>query len=274
MDRKLVGSKVDMMIRFMSDEYACAEASRNNNHDTKELVEGSFKCPKSMRDMFFHLASSNPDQLRNIRTFGFIFSGEFGSSSIVVSCTYWYDIRLENDNTGDGLSGRIYLSIATSWSTTLPWNRTSSSNTFDISDIDYWIYQAADEAYITSHAKWERICTHIFFTRTHLPTSTHLPCQRPQTQGICYHIPYHWFRLICIHAVVIHNHIPADPYPTCCCHPYLTCLSCCFHPYVPVFLSCFAIYTHLLFVSHHSHPYSYHVIILPYHATFCHIVAI
>ncbi|CDH52824.1 predicted protein [Lichtheimia corymbifera JMRC:FSU:9682] len=94
MDRKLVGSKVDMMIRFMSDEYACAEASRNNNHDTKELVEGSFKCPKSMRDMFFHLASSNPDQLRNIRTFGFIFSG-LKMTILVMDCPAGYTCRLQ-----------------------------------------------------------------------------------------------------------------------------------------------------------------------------------
>ncbi|KAG0166879.1 hypothetical protein DFQ28_001080, partial [Apophysomyces sp. BC1034] len=92
--RKIIGKKVDMMVRFVSDEFACAEASRDPNDTTKELVEGKLKCPKSLRDMFYKLASANPSEVHNILTFGFVFMGLKMTCS-TMDCYAGYVCRLQ-----------------------------------------------------------------------------------------------------------------------------------------------------------------------------------
>ncbi|KAF7723901.1 hypothetical protein EC973_001524 [Apophysomyces ossiformis] len=92
--RKIVGQKVDMIVRFVAEEFACAEAGRDSNGTTKELVEGMLKCPKSLRDMIFKLATLNPSEVHDIVTFGFVFMG-LKMTCLTMDCPAGYVCRLQ-----------------------------------------------------------------------------------------------------------------------------------------------------------------------------------
>ena len=75
--KKALGKKVDILVEHVADEFACAEAGKYQSTDsTKELVEGTLICPKTMRDMLCKLAASNPSKLNEITTVGYIFMGK------------------------------------------------------------------------------------------------------------------------------------------------------------------------------------------------------
>ncbi|CAO3693304.1 unnamed protein product [Rhizopus stolonifer] len=70
--RKFCGHKLDMVFKRNSDEYGLTECSRYHQfNDTKQLMDGGFKMPKILKDMFVILASSCPDKIREIETVGY-----------------------------------------------------------------------------------------------------------------------------------------------------------------------------------------------------------
>ncbi|KAI8144203.1 hypothetical protein BJV82DRAFT_79397 [Fennellomyces sp. T-0311] len=80
-----------MLFKRTTQEFACAEAGKSQVHDTtKELVESSLICPKTIRDMLCKLASPNPSKLHEIVTVeivtvGFIFTGT-KMTCLVMTC--------------------------------------------------------------------------------------------------------------------------------------------------------------------------------------------
>ncbi|KAG1382161.1 hypothetical protein G6F61_002521 [Rhizopus arrhizus] len=61
-----------MVFKRNSDEYGLTECSRYYQfNDTKQLMDGGFKIPKILKDMFVNLANSSPDKVREIVTVGY-----------------------------------------------------------------------------------------------------------------------------------------------------------------------------------------------------------
>ncbi|KAI9498821.1 hypothetical protein BDB00DRAFT_745864, partial [Zychaea mexicana] len=85
--RKLHGTRVDLRFTYDGAELGCAEAGRVDEGElgTKEMLEGSLKCPKTLRDMFVHLSKKYPDKKSGLRTFGFMMMGYSISASIMDS---------------------------------------------------------------------------------------------------------------------------------------------------------------------------------------------
>lgn len=55
-ERKSAGRKMDLLFTYDGIEFGCAEYARFNSvNDSKELVDGSFKLPKVMKDKLIHL---------------------------------------------------------------------------------------------------------------------------------------------------------------------------------------------------------------------------
>lgn len=70
--RKVCGRKLDMVFKRNSEEYGLTECSRyHQSNDTKQLMDGGFKMPKILKDMFVNLVGSCPDKVRNIETIGY-----------------------------------------------------------------------------------------------------------------------------------------------------------------------------------------------------------
>ena len=146
--RKSCGKKVDMLIKHITSEYACAEAGKYQSSDsTKELIESNLICPKTMRDMVCKLATSNPSQLHQIATVGFIFMGML--HLIDTSLFFTLDFRFENDLPGDDLPEWQRLPFAASWSAFIPRSRGKLCRAHEAVDQNC----LEDEGYLESESR-------------------------------------------------------------------------------------------------------------------------
>ncbi|KAI7858607.1 hypothetical protein BDC45DRAFT_531788 [Circinella umbellata] len=76
MQRKEVGTKVDILFTFCDYELVTAEAGKSSDvSSTKTFQESGIKCPKTMKSMFNNLLMRYPNTLRQLSTFGFVLSG-------------------------------------------------------------------------------------------------------------------------------------------------------------------------------------------------------
>ncbi|KAI8148726.1 hypothetical protein BJV82DRAFT_589382 [Fennellomyces sp. T-0311] len=79
--RKSHGVRPDIRFVYDNNEIGCGEAGKvdGGEYGTKEMQESHLKCPRMLRDMLAELAKKHPDDLRQLRTFGIIMSGNTGS---------------------------------------------------------------------------------------------------------------------------------------------------------------------------------------------------
>ncbi|KAI9249128.1 hypothetical protein BDA99DRAFT_524053 [Phascolomyces articulosus] len=92
--RKATGTKVDMLIKYLSEEYGCAEASRKRETSTtKELKESMFKCPKIIKDMFYKVTKSNPTKVHDLLVVGFVITG-LRLTILTLDCPARYACRI------------------------------------------------------------------------------------------------------------------------------------------------------------------------------------
>ncbi|KAI9364102.1 hypothetical protein BD770DRAFT_309044, partial [Pilaira anomala] len=71
--RKATGHKMDMIFKNESGEFGCAECGRFYDlNSTKELMDGSFKLPKIMKDMLAHVCNDAPSSIRKLEIAGFM----------------------------------------------------------------------------------------------------------------------------------------------------------------------------------------------------------
>ncbi|KAL0073373.1 hypothetical protein F4703DRAFT_1897419 [Phycomyces blakesleeanus] len=74
-ERKKLGTRVDLLFRTTVVELGTAEFKRNEDEGSQCLREIGLKCPKAMKDMMVALLEIAPTELGNISTHGFQVSG-------------------------------------------------------------------------------------------------------------------------------------------------------------------------------------------------------
>ena len=83
LERKKTGAKVDLLFTTAINEMGTAEAGKNTDTGTtKATIEYGVKTPKVMKDMLYNMVTKNKSSLREIKTFGFIISGNLCHQSI------------------------------------------------------------------------------------------------------------------------------------------------------------------------------------------------
>ncbi len=74
--RKIPGRKMDMIFNADQMEYGCLECGRFNNlNSTKELMDGSFKLPVVMKEMFVNLCNASPTLINDLHVVAFMILG-------------------------------------------------------------------------------------------------------------------------------------------------------------------------------------------------------
>lgn len=77
-ERKIVGSKVDMLFKCGRYEVGCSEVGKDDvlSVDDKYLDDGISKLPKTLRDMLCQLVKINPVMINKLYTVGFLMMGK------------------------------------------------------------------------------------------------------------------------------------------------------------------------------------------------------
>ncbi|KAI9495808.1 hypothetical protein BDB00DRAFT_759640, partial [Zychaea mexicana] len=76
LDRKLVGTKVDLIFINGAHEYGCLEVTcSNDQHNTKATIEGRLKLPRTLKDMLASLSKMAPTRTHDLKVIGFIVTG-------------------------------------------------------------------------------------------------------------------------------------------------------------------------------------------------------
>ncbi|KAI8138450.1 hypothetical protein BJV82DRAFT_523413 [Fennellomyces sp. T-0311] len=85
-ERKKVGIKVDLLFSSQLFELGAMEAGASNDRSSsKSLFELNIKCPKALKDVLSEMERTNPAQIHNFKTCGFVISGLY-LQYIVVDC--------------------------------------------------------------------------------------------------------------------------------------------------------------------------------------------
>ncbi|KAI9495802.1 hypothetical protein BDB00DRAFT_735937, partial [Zychaea mexicana] len=77
LDRKLVGTKVDLIFINGAHEYGCLEATcSDDQHNTKATIEGRLKLPRTLKDILASLSKMAPIRTHDLKVIGFIVTGK------------------------------------------------------------------------------------------------------------------------------------------------------------------------------------------------------
>ncbi|KAI9315691.1 hypothetical protein BX666DRAFT_1860697, partial [Dichotomocladium elegans] len=83
LQRRKVGTKVDLRFSSGTREYGCAEAGLfTDMTSTKPIVEGTINLPRILKDMFLGLVTEVPALIRDIKVGGFLISAIDNSSGL------------------------------------------------------------------------------------------------------------------------------------------------------------------------------------------------
>ncbi|KAI9493622.1 hypothetical protein BDB00DRAFT_938798 [Zychaea mexicana] len=78
LNRKVVGTKVDLIIKQGNLEYGCMEAGCSDDPlNTKGVDEGRLKLPRTLKDILCRLTKEAPGKMNDIKVAGLIISGKY-----------------------------------------------------------------------------------------------------------------------------------------------------------------------------------------------------
>lgn len=103
LERKAMGTRVDIRFSDQQYEYGCAEASPEHHQaGTKTINEGRLKLPGAMKDILLQLAKSASSSISGIKVCRFLISGKSMITKYTMEINI-YTIRLSTDSIYHGL---------------------------------------------------------------------------------------------------------------------------------------------------------------------------
>lgn len=78
LNRKVVGTKPDLVMKRGNLEYGCVEAGCSDDpSNTKTINEGRLKLPRTLKDILGRLAKEARNKMNDIKVAGLIISGKY-----------------------------------------------------------------------------------------------------------------------------------------------------------------------------------------------------